>query len=142
MTTVENVEEVEMAENLKLHNPDVVPLLFHEVKSQIINYLIEQKATLRQIAKDLNINPGTVKRHLVDLENFGLIRVVSEEINEYGINQIYYRSIAKNFTIVLDYQKQIDTYLSRLKANQDRVNLSNKDEDTEEDKKAKKRGKK
>ncbi len=111
-TTVEQSEAI--LEKLELHDPNVVQHLFHEVKSKILNFLIRQKATLRTIAKELNINPGTIKRHLVDLNDFGLIRVVSEEQNEFGINQIYYRAVAKNFIVILDYQKQIDMYLRNL----------------------------
>ncbi len=118
LTTIEQTDEI--LENIELHDPNVVQHLFHDVKSKILNFLIRQKATLRTIAKELNINPGTIKRHLVDLKDFGLIRVVSEEQNEFGINQIYYRAVAKNFIVILDYQKQIEWYLRRLgQANSD-----------------------
>ena len=112
MTTVEESDVI--LDTLEFHDPNVVPHLFHDVKSKILNLLIRQKATLRTIAKELNINPGTIKRHLVDLNEFGLIRIVSEEQNEFGITQIYYRTVAKNFIVILDYQKQIDWYLRSL----------------------------
>jgi predicted ArsR family transcriptional regulator len=118
-----NMVHSDIPESVEIHDPDAVNLLFHEVKSKIIDLLIQKPWTLRQISKELDLNPGTVKRHLVDLIEKGLIQQISEEQNEFGVNQIFYRAIASNYIFHLDYRLQIKSYLE---------SVSNKDNEKKE----------
>jgi DNA-binding transcriptional ArsR family regulator len=90
----------------ELHITDyaVVSVLFHEVKQEILKLLIFDELTIIEISKRLNnLNPGTVKRHLTDLENAKLIKLSKEERNEFGINMKFYKAVAKTFHVNLSF---------------------------------------
>jgi DNA-binding MarR family transcriptional regulator len=52
-----------------------------------------------QLHKDTGYNPGTVKRHLKDLEAAGLITIAKVAMSEKKIKMIFYRVTAKEFII-------------------------------------------
>jgi DNA-binding transcriptional ArsR family regulator len=85
------------AENITLSDPNVIPLLIHDKKKTILELLIIQEKTIMELSKQTNWNPGTIKRHLLDLLKGGLIRVSREELNRHNIRLIYYRAVAKHF---------------------------------------------
>ena len=94
----------EIKEELEITSHAVVSVLFHELKQQILLLLIQKEMTIIEISKTLdNLNPGTVKRHLSDLEANNLIILSKELKNEYGINMKYYRSVAKKFKVNLSF---------------------------------------
>ena len=47
------------------------------------------------------MNPGTVKRHINDLLDHGLVQQTRLEKNMYSITEKYYRATAKTFIIQL-----------------------------------------
>ena len=66
--------------------------------------MIQEELTIIEISKKLDgLNPGTVKRHLTDLENAKLIVLSKEVRNEFGINMKYYRAVAKQFHVNLSF---------------------------------------
>jgi len=80
-------------------DPALVLLLLHETKRIIINLLCRSALNIQQLKEATNINPGTIKRHLTDLENAGLVMVAEERLNEYNIKMKFYRATAMEFKI-------------------------------------------
>ena len=76
--------EHKIKEEMQIHDYAVVSVLFHGQKSEILKLLIAEELTIIEISKRLgNLNPGTVKRHLTDLENAKLISLSKEVRNEF-----------------------------------------------------------
>ena len=96
--------ENKIKEEMHIHDHSVVSILFHDKKQEILKLLIDEELTIIEISKKLgDLNPGTVKRHLTDLENAQLIYLSREERNEFGINMKYYRAVAKKFLVNLSF---------------------------------------
>ena len=94
----------EIKEEMQIRDHSVVSVLFHTQKSAILKLLIDEELTIIEISKKLeDLNPGTVKRHLTDLENAHLIYLSKEVRNEFGINMKYYRAVAKSFNVNLSF---------------------------------------
>lgn len=97
-------QEEKIKDELNITDYAVVSVLFHTQKSEILKLLINEELTIIEISKKLGgLNPGTVKRHLTDLENAQLIFLSKEVRNEFGINMKYYRAVAKNFRVNLSF---------------------------------------
>ena len=97
-------QEQKIKEEMQIHEYAVVSVLFHGQKSEILKLLINEELTIIEISKKLGgLNPGTVKRHLTDIENAQLIVLSKEVRNEFGINMKYYRAVAKNFRVNLSF---------------------------------------
>ena len=92
-----------IAEEITYSDPDVVGLLFHDIRGQMVRLLMEQDLTLRQLSDILQLNPGTTKRHLQELTEKKIIFFCSEIQNQFGITMKYYRATAKRFRIELEF---------------------------------------
>ncbi|MHA2226225.1 MAG: winged helix-turn-helix domain-containing protein [Candidatus Hodarchaeales archaeon] len=106
MTDHDSVPELKsskIAELKTIHDPAVVPVLFHRKKQQILLLLIETDHTIMELKKKTKINPGTIKRHLNDLVEKNLVFQSYTIKNEYGFTLKYYRAVAKKFHVVLDF---------------------------------------
>lgn len=111
MTEHDNITELKpskIAELKTIHDPIVVPIIFHEKKQMILELLIETDHTIMELKKKTSINPGTIKRHLDDLVETGLVCQTYNIKNEYGFTLKYYRAVAKKFHIVLDFPPNKD----------------------------------
>lgn len=75
-----------------------VRLLFSRKHSLILNLVTEDERSISDIAKRLDMNPGSVHYYLKELEQHGLVKQVREEIKG-GIVKKYYRSAAKRIVI-------------------------------------------
>jgi len=82
--------------------PEDIPTLLHEKKWEILHILIDHEKTIRQLSVDLKINPGTIKRFILDLENRQFIEQSRKIKNEYGITLKFYRATAKKYIIHLE----------------------------------------
>jgi DNA-binding transcriptional ArsR family regulator len=82
-----------------IRDPQVIRLIFSKKHNMILKLVTEKELSISDIAKSLDINPGSVHYHLKDLEKHGLARLVREEVKG-GIVKKYYRSTAKQ--ILLD----------------------------------------
>ena len=80
-------------------DPSVINQFQHSVKLIILENLYEEAKTIMQLHKDTGYNPGTVKRHLRDLERTGLITLAKKEMSEKRIVKKFYRVTAKEFII-------------------------------------------
>jgi len=79
---------------LIIENPQDIRLLFSEKHNAILKLVTEREMSISDIARSLNINPGSVHYHLKELEKHKLVRQVRDEIKG-GIIKKYYRSAAK-----------------------------------------------
>lgn len=90
-------------EEMVISDPNVVPILYHPEKQQILQILMKHEKTLRELSDELQMNPGTVKRHLNDLEDRNLIYLSNSIQNSYGIWQKYYQTTARRFVVHLEF---------------------------------------
>ncbi len=86
-----------------IHDPTVVPVLFHEKKQKLLTLLIKNDHTIMELKKKTGINPGTIKRHLEGLVEKELVFQSFTIRNEYGFILKYYRAVAKHFHVILDF---------------------------------------
>jgi len=86
-------------DSMVITDPSVINQFQHSVKLIILENLYEESKTIMQLHKDTGYNPGTVKRHLRDLERTGLITLAKEEMSEKRIVKKFYRVTAKEFII-------------------------------------------
>jgi len=86
-------------DSLVITDPSVINQFQHSAKLKILENLYEQAKTIMQLHKATGYNPGTVKRHLNDLEKAGLITLAKKEISEKRIIMKFYRVTAKEFII-------------------------------------------
>ena len=80
-------------------DPSVINQFQHDKKLLILENLYDIAKTIMQLSKDTNLNPGTVKRHLTDLEKAGLIMLAKEKMSEKRIVMKFYRVTAKEFIL-------------------------------------------
>ena len=80
-------------------DPSVINQFQHSKKLIILENLYDKAKTIMQLHKDTGYNPGTVKRHLRDLERTGLITLAKKEMSEKRIVKKFYRVTAKEFII-------------------------------------------
>jgi len=86
-------------DSMVITDPSVINQFQHSVKLIILENLYEKAKTIMQLHKDTGYNPGTVKRHLIDLEGTGLITLAKKEMSEKRIVKKFYRVTAKEFII-------------------------------------------
>ena len=96
-------KKFEPEEEMLLTNPEVIPIITHEKKKQILELLFSQEMTIMEISKATEWNPGTVKRHLMDLLNAKIVIIAREEFNQKKILLKYYRAAAKHFTLHFEW---------------------------------------
>ncbi len=92
-------------DQMTITDPSAVAILFHEEKQQILGMLIRAEHTIQELSTSLGINPGTIKRHLVDLTNCNLIVQTHTDVNEYGIRLKYYRATARQYVVNMIWPK-------------------------------------
>jgi DNA-binding MarR family transcriptional regulator len=107
-TDVDKQDIPEIPDQKESSNPEIVPILFHPKKQQILAELIKQEMTIVDLKNKLMINPGTVKRHLDDLIKVGLV-VESRTIqNQFKMVMKFYRATAKQFECHFVWPESID----------------------------------
>ena len=94
-SVINNLNQVK--ENIKITDPAVIPIIFHEKKSLILQLLIKKEMTIIDLKKATKMNPGTVKRHINDLLKYNLVFVSRTVKNEFSIKMKYYSASAKTF---------------------------------------------
>ncbi|MFX0090681.1 MAG: winged helix-turn-helix domain-containing protein [Candidatus Hodarchaeota archaeon] len=82
---------------------EAVPILFHPKKQMLLKLLVENEMTIIDLKRATGMNPGTVKRHLNDLLEKGLVKQSRIEINRYSIAMRFYRATAKQFIISIKW---------------------------------------
>lgn len=85
--------------SMVITDPSVINQFQHSVKCILLENLYDEAKTIMQLHKDTGYNPGTVKRHLKDLEETGLITLAKKEMSEKRIIMKFYRVTAKEFII-------------------------------------------
>ena len=83
---------------MKIFDPKAIPVLYHEKKGEILKLLIKKEMNISKLSKKLEINPGTIKRHLGDLLKYDLIRSIRKKTNDFNLTETYYRATAKKYT--------------------------------------------
>ena len=99
-------------DEISTNDPEVVRVLSRKGIQKILALLIENEMTIIDLHNKLNMNPGTIKHHLVKLLSKKLIVQHRIDINIYGIKLKYYRAKARKIVINLIYTK--DTLEGRL----------------------------
>jgi DNA-binding transcriptional ArsR family regulator len=93
-----NISDYRQQDLLVLEKPEAIRLLFSEKHNRILKKLAEKELSISDIARSMEINPGSVHYHLKELEKQGLVRQVRQEIKG-GIVKKYYRSAAKRICL-------------------------------------------
>ncbi len=106
MSDNKSLDSSRQLDQLVITDPTVVHILFHEEKQKILSLLIQAESTIQELSTSLGINPGTIKRHLIDLTDCNLVLQTRTEINEYGIKLKYYRATAKQYIVNLIWPKR------------------------------------
>ena len=83
---------------LEIVDPNVISLFMHDKKRAILELLLVRDKTIMILSKETGWNPGTIKRHLMDLIEGGLVVNSRIELNKHRIMLKYYRAAAKQFT--------------------------------------------
>ncbi len=83
-----------------IDRPDDIRLIMSEKHNRILKLVIYEEQSISDIARKLDMNPGSVYYYLKELENHGLVRQVREEIKG-GIVKKYYRSAARRIALDL-----------------------------------------
>lgn len=96
---VKNTSTGAMQDFLIVDNPRVIRLIFNKKHNMILKLLTEKELSISDIARTLNMNPGSVHYHLKELEKYALVKQVREEVKG-GIVKKFYRAVAKR--ILLD----------------------------------------
>jgi len=87
-----------MLELLILEDPEAIKLLFSEKYNRILTLLQENELCISDIAKVLDMNAGSVYYHLKELEKYGMVKQVREEMKR-NMSRKYYRATARHITI-------------------------------------------
>jgi len=86
-----------------IRDKQVINLFTHEKKVDLLERLRHQSKTIMMLSEETGMNPGTVKRHLIDLEQGGLIMISKAEKNKFKVNMVYYRITAMKFIILWEW---------------------------------------
>jgi DNA-binding PadR family transcriptional regulator len=82
-----------------IEDPELVLIVMHDIKRMILDLITRKAMNIQELREATNVNPGTIKRNLDDLEKNHLIFVADTKWNEYHIKMKYYHAIAKKFII-------------------------------------------
>ena len=85
-------------EFLVVEDPAAIKLLFTPKYATIIKLLELEELSISDIARKLDINPGSAHYHIKILEKYGLVKLVREEI-QGGVVKKFYRKAARNLPI-------------------------------------------
>lgn len=89
-------------EFLELTDPGIILIVLHDKRMKLLKMILEQPMTIQDLRKATKINPGTVKRHIEELMEYGLVFIEKVEFNDYNVKMNFYRAIAKNFRINIE----------------------------------------
>jgi DNA-binding transcriptional ArsR family regulator len=98
-----STEYSEILDEITYNTPEVVSSLFHKKKQLILKKLIKKEMTIYDLKTNLNMNPGEIRRHILDLLDKGLIVQTKVVRNKMGMNLKYYRAKAKNYIVRLSW---------------------------------------
>lgn len=76
-------------------------VLVSRLRLKVLRVLIEQAATIREVARELNIPPNRLYYHFSLLEQCGAIRVVETRLIA-GILENRYRAVARKYQVKPD----------------------------------------
>lgn len=85
---------------LVLDRLDDIRLVMSEKHNQILKLVLKDEQSISDIARSLDMNPGSVFYYLKDLEKHGLVKQVREEIKG-GVVKKYYRSATRRIALAL-----------------------------------------
>ncbi len=86
-------------ERLIVTDPKVIRVILHEQKLQILNILLHEMKNIQELKNLTQINPGTIKRNLDELMEYGLIFIAAIKKSDYNITMKYYRATANRIEI-------------------------------------------
>jgi len=86
-------------EQIKVEDSEVISEFLHKRKTQIMNLLLDDEKTIRELSEDMDLNPGSVKRYLDSLRKNGLVFQTKISQNRWGIRLKYYQTTAKKYII-------------------------------------------
>ncbi|MEX2721769.1 MAG: ArsR/SmtB family transcription factor [Candidatus Wukongarchaeota archaeon] len=87
-----------MKQVMVLKDTKALKALLNKWRSKILQLLTFQEYTVQQLAKVLEINPGTAYHHVKVLQEAGLVEETRTEM-EKNIVMRYYRAVAKEFRV-------------------------------------------
>lgn len=90
------------APEMVVSDPVIISHLAHERKKILMDCLKSDHKTIMDLHRESGLNPGTVKRHLDELLDAGLVIYSREEFNERRILLKYYIAAARK--IVFHYE--------------------------------------
>ncbi len=80
-------------------DPKVIRVILHEQKLQILQILLHEMKNIQELRELTQINPGTIKRNLDELMEYGLIFIAAIKKSDYNITMKYYRATANRIEI-------------------------------------------
>lgn len=100
--TIEKEDAREIKDLMVVGSPELILIILHEKKKEILKLLFEKGHTIQELKNLTGINPGTIKRHLNQLEENNLVFVQYIKKNSYNIKMKYYRATAKHIKISIE----------------------------------------
>jgi predicted ArsR family transcriptional regulator len=90
-------------DSLVISDPDQIKRIKAKIKMEILGILKEKQnergMTIKEISEIMKKNPGTIKYHIDELCEIGLLAIYSIEPTPTGIVQKFYRLTFKNLEI-------------------------------------------
>jgi DNA-binding transcriptional ArsR family regulator len=88
----------EMEEIYYIDNLDTLKVITDERRLQMLELLVQQPYTVKQLAAELELAPTKLYYHIKQLEDHELIRVVETQVVS-GIIEKTYRAVARRFSV-------------------------------------------
>lgn len=107
--SIKNVPNDKIQDMMVVENLQDIRLIFSKKHNMILKLVMEKEMSISDIARALNINPGSVHYHLKELEKRGFVKQVREEIKG-GVVKKYYRSAAKRILLDSPDFNKMDTF--------------------------------
>jgi DNA-binding transcriptional ArsR family regulator len=90
--------DISPKKSVVLSGEDQIKAYVHPTRMWILKRLAQEKHTVSDLAKEIDIHPANLTHHIKKLEKAGLIRLV--EKRDIGRNiEKYYRAVAYGFTV-------------------------------------------
>ena len=90
--------DTNIQEYMVVDDPAAIRLMHTPGYAEILKLVASQELSISDIARALEVNPGSVHYHLKELEKHGLVKKVREEIMG-GVVRKFYRQVANNIII-------------------------------------------
>jgi len=90
--------DTSIKEIIIVEDPAAIKLLFTPKYAEILKLVDAEELSVSDVARKLDVNPGSAHYHMKELEKHGLVKLVKEEIAG-GVVRKYYRMSARHFTI-------------------------------------------